>query len=265
MNDRDVLMLICARSDDRVLKSLSRTSIWFLIREFVGGQHFWYLRTQFLLPTVSLDQLDSSDWRSVYHTMSDISKKEGEEKFTRGLCGNVTCLKIMLQMGYELTFGAMNKAIETGNPEAVRFTLLHNQKRSNEEDGYALGTAVEYDNTELLSILIEEGKIDPSMFNSHVLDSAAAYGSYRCVKRLLEDERLDPTANGNSAALVAIQNGYSDIANLILADRRMNKQGLDVLIDEIRDCVDLEEEDNYANAANMERWLQQLAIGDERW
>lgn len=256
-------MLICARSDDEVLEVLSHTPLWFLIREFCIEQYFWYLRTQFLLPSLTLMQTDISDWKRVYRTMTSISKKEGEKKFTKSSSGDVACLGILLRLGYTPTFRAMDKAIATGTPEAVRFVLQHRQYNSEDQDNYSLGTAIESDNSELVSILIEEGHIDPSAFNSKILDTAASYGAYRCVKRLLEDERIDPTANENAAVLIAIENGHNEVANLILSDRRMVEQGRGRLLDDIQAHIALDVYNCTDGTGNVERWLQELCITDE--
>lgn len=228
---QDVLLWICVCSDDVTLQRLSQTGLWTIMREFVSKQYFWYLRTQFLVKRPI--QTRQEDWKSTYYILS-VALTDANP-FNERTSKNLLCLRVLSEVGFIPESNALLSAVEADNIEAVRFILQHRIEHDEDDDNYILTLAAENNQVEVLSVLIEEAKMDPSYFHSLALELAVCGEALESIVRLLEDERIDPTDKDNLVLSIALERGCKDIIDILLADRRVRARydNLDVLIRDI--------------------------------
>ncbi|MBS0286996.1 MAG: ankyrin repeat domain-containing protein [Proteobacteria bacterium] len=99
--------------------------------------------------------------------------------------------------------------------------LLLNDKTFNPYNNNIFCNAANNGQTDFVSFMIKDERIDPTTQNSFALRSAARNGSTGVVKLLLEDKRADPTANNNEAFFLALQNDHYGVVKLFLEDKRV--------------------------------------------
>ncbi|MDB4726487.1 ankyrin repeat domain-containing protein [bacterium] len=85
----------------------------------------------------------------------------------------------------------------------------------------ALINAIKYNDIEIVTILLEEKRVDPSDNYNYAIRKASEYGRDKVVKLLLEDERVDPSDNYNYAIRYASNNGHDKVVKLLLEDKRV--------------------------------------------
>ena len=109
-------------------------------------------------------------------------------------------------------------AILSGRVNIVR--ILLEDGRINPKDSNALAIAVDRDLPHILSFLLEDKRIDP---RDDLLESAVMDRSANIVRVLLEDGRIDPTARNNHILHVAFRKGYSFTIKILLSDERVKR------------------------------------------
>src|SRR5437868_13196566 len=97
MITRDVLLLVCSHLDNRTLENLSKTILWFEIREFAQQNYFWFLRTQNLIRRNLNPEI--VDWRDTYQILEEALKEQ--EPFSVVRTSSVTALQILLDLDYD--------------------------------------------------------------------------------------------------------------------------------------------------------------------
>jgi ankyrin repeat protein len=98
--------------------------------------------------------------------------------------------------------------------------------------------------SEVVRLLLEDGRSNPSSLENYSIRYASFYGHIEIVRMLMNDVRVDPSAMGNIALVYASSSGQTDIVKLLLTDARVVKAGLGKAIIEARnncndDVVDL--------------------------
>ena len=85
-------------------------------------------------------------------------------------------------------------------------------------------TACISDNNELINLLIEFTKIDPSAKNNFAIRYTSEKGHIAVVDRLLQEpkNRVDSSADINYAIRVASKNGHIAVVERLLQDRRVD-------------------------------------------
>ncbi|KAJ3296945.1 hypothetical protein HDU79_005305 [Rhizoclosmatium sp. JEL0117] len=68
----------------------------------------------------------------------------------------------------------------------------------------------------MVNALLEDNRVDPSLYENRAVRLACSYGHTAIVKRLLEDPRVDATAKNCSALLIATRNQYWSVIDLLL-------------------------------------------------
>ncbi len=87
---------------------------------------------------------------------------------------------------------------------------------------YAIIKASANGHTEIVKLLLDDPRVDPSvLFNEAIMD-ASANGHTEIVKLLLEDSRVDPSAGNNYSIHMASVFKYSDIVRLLLGSNKIN-------------------------------------------
>jgi hypothetical protein len=86
-------------------------------------------------------------------------------------------------------------------------------------------------NQDVINMLFEDSRIDPSEENNYVFRSAYENGNFELVEILLKDSRVDPSAGNNGAFTKACLAGRTEIVETLLNDNRVEasvlaKQGI---------------------------------------
>ncbi|KAJ3050748.1 hypothetical protein HDU99_008584, partial [Rhizoclosmatium hyalinum] len=68
----------------------------------------------------------------------------------------------------------------------------------------------------IVNALLEDNRVDPSLYENRAVRLACSYGNTAIVKRLLEDPRVDATAKNCSALLIPTRNQYWSVIDLLL-------------------------------------------------
>lgn len=105
------------------------------------------------------------------------------------------------------------------SPPIVEFLLSCPNIDPTYSDGM-FNIVVSRNHQEIVSLLLQDSRIDPSIDDNQAIKTAAKNGYLEIVKLLLQDPRVDPCADNNYALYYAEQNGHTEIAQLIRQDKR---------------------------------------------
>src|SRR3972149_2705194 len=83
--------------------------------------------------------------------------------------------------------------------------------------------ACKHDHIEVVKLLLQDTRVDPSDQNNAAILLASGSGHIEVVKLLLQDTRVDPSDQNNLAFRWASQKGYVKIVELLLQDPRVKK------------------------------------------
>lgn len=121
---------------------------------------------------------------------------------------------------------ALCKAVSIGNVQMTKALLLDVRVNPPPAQETLLRDAVKHGEA-MLSILLEDKRIDPSVSRSWPLIYAASRGSTESANRLLDDPRTNPGDKNNSAIRWASKMGHDDIIKLLLKDKRVDPTAKD--------------------------------------
>lgn len=130
------------------------------------------------------------------------------------------------------------RACEDGDAQTVKSILsAHPQLCPSFYRNWAINHACLNGYTEIVRILLEDGRVDPAdPYNSPII-FASRNGYHEIVKLLLMDKRVDPADKNNEAIDGAGQYGHIEVVRLLLADWRVNPTGEDGIYRKIRNNV----------------------------
>ena len=112
-------------------------------------------------------------------------------------------------------------ACRDGNVARVQ-ELLNSGEDSAVGCNYALRIACEFGQTEVVKILLRDGRVDPTDWNSWVIRIACDYNHVDIVNLLLQDGRADPTGADNYCIIKASTYGRIKMVQLLLQDGRVD-------------------------------------------
>ena len=86
----------------------------------------------------------------------------------------------------------------------------------------AVSLATQHGHTEIVRLLLEDGRADPSANDNNAIKHACCEGHIEIVRLLLQDPRVNPDVNyyGVTTITLAIENGHVDVVRLLLEDGR---------------------------------------------
>jgi len=116
---------------------------------------------------------------------------------------------------------ALIEAMTQKQMEILRFLLDNSQFRPNIR---FFGEAIIEDNIEIVKILLDDPRVDPSSAENFAIVIASTGGHPEMVKLLLADPRVDPSDQGSLAIYEAAGSNYIEIVELLLADPRVSLQ-----------------------------------------
>lgn len=79
-----------------------------------------------------------------------------------------------------------------------------------------------FNRSQMMRVLLQKGKLDPSINNNSIIHYAASRGYIDIVKILLADPRVDPSDRNNRAIISASERGHTEVVKLLLNDTRVN-------------------------------------------
>ena len=82
--------------------------------------------------------------------------------------------------------------------------------------------ACKYDQIEVVKLLLQDPKVDPSYQYNYAIIWASFNGHIEVVKLLLQDPRVDPSDQDNESIRLASKYGYINIIKLLLQDPRVD-------------------------------------------
>ena len=105
--------------------------------------------------------------------------------------------------------------------EVLKLLLQDSRVDPSAENNYAIIRASYHGYTEVVKLLLQDSKVDPSADNNYAFRVASYYSFIDIVKLLLQDSRVDPSAKDNYAFRVASHSGNSQLVKLLLKDPRV--------------------------------------------
>ena len=96
------------------------------------------------------------------------------------------------------------------------------EKRLNGIVESAIHLASRYGHVEVVKLLLNDPRVDPSADNNDTIRWASLFGNVEVVKLLLNDPRVDPSADNNDAICLASNNRPFEVFKLLLNDPRLN-------------------------------------------
>ncbi len=146
---------------------------------------------------------------------------------------------------------AIGHASKFGNVDIVKLLLQDKRVDPSVDDNYAIIKASKYGRIDIVNLLLQDKRVDPSAQENEAFLSAILQRETNIVQILLQDKRVDPSAKNNFAIGAASNCGYYDIVKILLQDQR----------------VDPSDDNNYAFLAaseNGEIEIVKLLLQDER-
>jgi ankyrin repeat protein len=139
------------------------------------------------------------------------------EAFTQALkAGHMEVIKLLIERGVDANNGEGMAIIQAsrGSTEMVQFLLAHGAN-PNVQNGRALASALDKDQTAIVRLLIEHGANANQPTYDFPLSSASANGNTESV-RLLLDHGADVHAGEDQALVSAAQFGHKEVVKLLL-------------------------------------------------
>lgn len=113
----------------------------------------------------------------------------------------------------------ISEACSRGNVEEVKRLLANPQINP---DNFAIKIASRKGHTEIVRLLLADGRVNPVAENNQAIRWACANGHLDVVKLLLADSRVNPADWRNGAIRVASYCDRLEVVKLLLADPRVN-------------------------------------------
>lgn len=92
-----------------------------------------------------------------------------------------------------------------------------------------ISEAIKYNHSKVITEIVKEGKIDPSVQNNYIIYYACKIGNLELVVELLKDKRIDP-CNPNDMITplgIACEKGHLEIVKELLKDKRVDPAEMD--------------------------------------
>lgn len=113
-------------------------------------------------------------------------------------------------------------ASSRGFTEIVQLLLNDGRADPTDDSNYALYIASKNDHVDVVRLLLQDPRVDPSADDNCAIRIASENGHVDVVRLLLEDPRVDPSADDNQAIRYASENGHIEVVRLLLEDPRVD-------------------------------------------
>jgi len=112
-------------------------------------------------------------------------------------------------------------AIYKGNHEMIKLLLNDPRIDPSLHTNIAIRDACYYGRANIVKILLADSRVKPHKVNNYCIYVACLRNHTEVVKLLLQDERVNPTANCNECLYKSCKKGYIEVVKLLLADYRV--------------------------------------------
>ena len=115
------------------------------------------------------------------------------------------------------------EAVLNNNFNQVELLLKNVNIDPSGNDGSSFRAAAKYGYTNIVKLLLNDSRVDPSEWNDHdyAFRSASENGHLEIIKILLEDHRINPANVQNLAILESYSNGHVNIVEILWKDKRI--------------------------------------------
>ncbi|KAI8891883.1 hypothetical protein BC833DRAFT_626368 [Globomyces pollinis-pini] len=151
-----------------------------------------------------------------------LSQQQLDELYNnKKLFNNAPAFKCYLQ--FKEPIGAdFEYAIDKNLVDVVKVLLEDGRSDPSTNNNYAIQLTSAYGFTDIVRMLLDDQRVVPSSEDNQSIRQASEYGYPDIVKMLLNDERVDPSADDNSAIKLAAEGGHMDTVKVLLQDVRVD-------------------------------------------
>jgi ankyrin repeat protein len=144
--------------------------------------------------------------------------------------GNLALLEVWINARFPIKINGTTDGLTDYNGDLLYVASAHGRDNivryllgdvSNSDIYRALKEAVKRGHTNVVDVLLQDKRVDPTYDDQFVLTDACRNGNATMVKRLLLDSRIDPTYKKNDALYVSLANNNHRIVELLCADGRL--------------------------------------------
>lgn len=166
---------------------------------------------------ILLDYIDLTKLRSNEDAKSPLSYDE--LLYWPCLYGNIDVVKELLNITRKVKYN------HEANNEGVDINNQHNN---------ALVVASERGHDDIVRILLQDKRFDPTYNNNKAFKKATINGKLEVVSIFLNDPRFDPTIDAREILKRTTKKGYYDIVDLLLKDKRIIDSLCPYFVDKIK-------------------------------
>jgi hypothetical protein len=131
-------------------------------------------------------------------------------------------LQLLMSNGEFDATSVLKHAVFRQKPQIVRVLLDNERVDPTVENNEALISAIEIGDIEIFKMLLNDKRVDPSANRNYALRTAAYEGEDEIVMLLLMDRRTDPTDANNDAWQAAVEGNKFTVVDLLLQDGRVD-------------------------------------------
>ena len=213
---------ITVRLPNAALEALYQSDLGSVISKAAEDQNWWFGRTEHLVNTARTSRILHPSAQLVHHIgdWSEIYKSLIKYGFTFMHREKYTLLLVQVLLGLGVNpLSAISNIARTGDPDALKL-ILDSKQDIPEDNSLAIYWAVLEARIENVKLLMAN---DRFTFSGDELPTAVRDHELEIVKLLLENKRIDPTIDDNEAIFEAAKYGYADIFELLIQDYRVRQ------------------------------------------
>jgi len=136
--------------------------------------------------------------------------------------GSVESVRHLLTLVDPYDGMALRRAVYNGHEDVVRLLLQDSRVDPSLDDHYPIRRACQDGNADIVRLLLCDERVDPSAVSNHCLRHAVEGGHVEVVKMLLDHPKVDPADVNQEAFRRAAANGREEIVRLLLGDKRVD-------------------------------------------
>jgi len=218
----EVLSEILLHIDSEDVKCFKSTTyeMQYFIEEVEKNQEYWRRKLSRHLG-FEVSQRVGESWRKMYENLADDEK----ELYNSAVYGYEEIVAGLTKEGFDFS-GLDNYAIQiasnVGHTNVVKLLLQDKRVDPSANKDYSIRKASKNGHADVVRLLLKDGRVDPSAREDYSIGKASENGHADVVKLLLEDGRVDPSRTANYAILVASENGHVEVVKLLLKDPNVN-------------------------------------------
>jgi ankyrin repeat protein len=206
---------VSIRVSDQVLGALSQTPLWDSINDAARYPTWWFERTEYLVGRNL--KYREGDWKTVYNSLLI-----GGLKFSEMQDYTLLLVQVLFEIGADPTldyYDLMRGLAKTGTEEAIRLVFSDTRVDVTAENNMGIYAACQYGNTKMVKILLSYPEVN--LVVEDPLEQAVENGYLDIVQLMLADNRLK-NANVTRYFILAVQEEQTDVALFLLSLDRVD-------------------------------------------